>query len=87
MWQRAPQEHGTKSQGRYRCAMGDTFAISALRRKRGRLAGEIIQAQEVVARRTKELLVIDAVIRMCSSDCDPDMIAPIRPTSHGLFFQ
>jgi len=51
------------------------------------LAGEIIQAQEIVARRTKELLAIDAVIRLFSPDCDPDMIAPLRPASHGLFFQ
>jgi hypothetical protein len=67
--------------------MGDTYAISGLQRKRARMAGEIIQAQEVVARRTKELLALDAVIRMFSPDCDPEMIAPIRPTSHGLFFQ
>jgi len=58
-----------------------------LRDKRARIAGEIIQAQEVVARRTKELLAIDAVIRLFSPDCNPDMIAPIRPSSHGLFFQ
>jgi hypothetical protein len=67
--------------------MGDTFAISALRRKRARMAGEIIQAQEIVARRTKELLAIDAVIRLFTPDTDPDMIAPIRPSSRGLFFQ
>ena len=67
--------------------MGNTFVISGLRDKRARIAGEIIQAQEVVARRTKELLAIDAVIRLFSPDTDPDMIAPIKPASHGLFFQ
>jgi hypothetical protein len=67
--------------------MGNTFVISGLRDKRARLAGEIIQAQEIVARRTAELLALDAVIRMFSPDCDPEMIAPIRPTSHGLFFR
>jgi hypothetical protein len=67
--------------------MGNTYVISGLRDKRARIAGEIIQAQEVVARRTKELLALDAVIRLFSPDTDPDMIAPIRPTSHGLFFQ
>jgi hypothetical protein len=67
--------------------MGNSFVISGLRDKRARLAGEIIQAQEIVARCTKELLAIDAVIRLFSPDTDPDMIAPIRPTSHGLFFQ
>ena len=67
--------------------MGDTFTISGLRRKRARVAGEIIQAQEIVARRTKELLAIDAVIRLFTPDCDPDMIPPIRPSTRGLFFQ
>ena len=67
--------------------MGDTFTISGLRRKRARIAGEIIQAQEIVARRTAELLALDAVIRIFTPDTDPDMIAPIRPSSRGLFFQ
>jgi hypothetical protein len=67
--------------------MAESHVISALKTKRARLAGEIIQAQEIVARRTKELLAIDAVILLFSPDCDPDMIAPIRPTSHGLFFR
>ncbi len=67
--------------------MGNSFVISGLRAKRARLAGEIIQAQEIVASRTKELLALDAVIRLFTPDCDPDMIAPIRPTSHGLFFR
>jgi hypothetical protein len=67
--------------------MGNTFVISGLRDKRARIAGEIIQAQEIVARRTKELLAIDAVIRLFTPDCDPDMIAPIRPSARGLFFK
>ena len=67
--------------------MAEPHVISGLKAKRARIAGEIIQAQEIVARRTAELLALDAVIRMFSPDCDPDMIAPIRPTSHGLFFQ
>src|ERR1019366_1925245 len=66
--------------------MGDTFVLSGLRDKRARIWGEIIQAQEIVARRTKELMAIDTVLRLFSPDSDPDMIAPIRPTSHGLFF-
>ena len=67
--------------------MGNSFVISGLRAKRARLAGEIIQAQEIVASRTKELLAIDAVIRLFTPDTDPDMIAPIRPSTRGLFFQ
>lgn len=30
--------------------------------------------------------MLDAVILMFSPDCNPDMIPPIRPGSHGLFF-
>jgi hypothetical protein len=30
---------------------------------------------------------LDAVIRMFTPDCNPDMIPPIRPGSHGLFFR
>jgi hypothetical protein len=67
--------------------MGNSFVISGLRAKRARLAGEIIQAQEIVATRTKELLAIDAVIRLFTPDTDPEMIAPIRPSTRGLFFQ
>jgi hypothetical protein len=67
--------------------MGNSFVISGLRAKRARLAGEIIQAQEIVATRTKELLAIDAVIRLFTPDTDPEMIAPIRPSVRGLFFQ
>lgn len=67
--------------------MGEPHVISGLKAKRARIAGEIIQAQEVVARRTAELLALDAVIRMFSPDCDPEMIAPIRPARHGLFFR
>lgn len=67
--------------------MGELHVITGLKTKRARIAGEIIKAQEVVAKRTKELLAIDAVILMFSPDCDPEMIAPIWPASHGLFFQ
>ena len=67
--------------------MGNSFVISGLRAKRARLAGEIIQAQEIVATRTKELLAIDAVIRLFTPDCNPEMIAPIRPsTARGCSF-
>jgi hypothetical protein len=67
--------------------MAESHVITGLKTKRARIAGEIIQHQEIVAHRTKELLAIDAVIRLFSPDCDPDMIAPIRPASRGLFFQ
>jgi hypothetical protein len=67
--------------------MPEPHVITGLKAKRARIAGEIIQAQEVVARRTKEMLAIDAVILLFSPDCDPEMIPPIRPASRGLFFR
>src|ERR1051326_4607340 len=67
--------------------MAESHVLTALKTKRARLAGEIIQAQEIVARRTKELLAIDAVLRLFAPDGDPDMIAPIRPALRGLFFK
>jgi len=67
--------------------MGEPHVISGLKSKRARIAGEIIRAQEIVSKRTQELLAIDTVLRMFSPDCDPDMIAPIRPTPRGLFFK
>jgi hypothetical protein len=39
-----------------------------------------------IDQRRAELAQLDAVIRMFSPDCNPDMIPPIRPGSHGLFF-
>jgi hypothetical protein len=50
--------------------MGNTFIISGVRNKR--------------TRRT-ELAQLDAVNRMFSPDCDPEMIPPIPAGSHGLF--
>jgi|HubBroStandDraft_1064217.scaffolds.fasta_scaffold108236_2 hypothetical protein len=67
--------------------MGEPHVISALKAKRARIAGEIRQAQDLIAARTKELTTLDAVILMFSPDCDPEMIAPIRPARHGLFFR
>jgi hypothetical protein len=67
--------------------MPEPHVIAGLKAKRARIAGEIIQAQEIVARRTKEMLAIDTVLRLFAPDCDPDMIPPIRPTPRGLFFR
>ena len=46
--------------------MAEPHVITALKAKRARIAGDIIQAQEIVARRTKELLAIDAVLLVFS---------------------
>jgi hypothetical protein len=66
--------------------MGDTFAISALIRKRARIAGEIEAAKHVITQRKEQLAQIDAVIGMFKPDCNPDMIPPIRPAKRGLYF-
>ena len=34
----------------------------------------------------RDASALDAVVRMFAPDCDPDMIPPIRPGSHGPFF-
>jgi hypothetical protein len=67
--------------------MADSHIASGLKAKRARVAGEIIRAQETIAKRIKELTTLDAAIVMFSPDCGPEMIAPIRPSTHGLFFQ
>jgi len=66
--------------------MGNTFVISGLRNKRARIAGLILADQRAIAQRQEQLAMLDAVILMFSPDCDPDMIPPIRPGSHGVFF-
>jgi hypothetical protein len=66
--------------------MGNTFVLSGLRNKRARIAGMILADERAIAQRQEQLAVLDAVILMFSPDCHPDMIPPIRPGSHGLFF-
>jgi hypothetical protein len=67
--------------------MGDTFVISGLKNKRARVAGEIAHFQRLVDQRRAELAQIDAVIQMFTPDCNPDMIAPIRPAGRrDMFF-
>lgn len=67
--------------------MGYSFAISGLKDKRARIAGEIATAQRLVDQRRAELLQIDAVIRMFTPDCNAEMIAPIQPAGRrDMFF-
>lgn len=37
--------------------------------------------------RREQLATLDAVIRMFTPDCNPDMIPPIKPVSRNLFFK
>ncbi len=67
--------------------MGTVFVISGLKNKRARIAGEIATAQRLVDQGRAELAQIDAVIRMFTPDCNPDMIPPIRPAGRrDMFF-
>ena len=66
--------------------MGEPHVISGLKNKRTRIAGEIAAAQRAINQRRTELAQLDAVIRMFTPDRNPDMIPPIRPGSHRLFF-
>jgi len=66
--------------------MADTFAIYALRRKRARLAGEILAAQNAVARQREKLATLDAVIRMFEPESNPDLIAAIRPVGRRCLY-
>jgi len=65
----------------------NSFVLSGLRQKRARIAGGIAQAREVIPRRTEELAAVDAALRLFAPDCDPEMIPPIKPAPHGLFFR
>ena len=60
--------------------MGHSYAIHALRRKRARLAGEILAAQKSVAKMRGTLATLDAAIRLFEPALNPTTIAPIRPS-------
>jgi hypothetical protein len=53
--------------------MGESHVITGLKTKRARIAGEIIKAQEIVARRTKEpqLLILQNIYRL-NIDIQPE---------------
>jgi hypothetical protein len=68
--------------------MGNTYVISGLRDKRGRLAGEIAAAESKLAAKRETLANLDAVIRLFSPHTNPELIPAIRPCSkRGLFFK
>jgi hypothetical protein len=60
--------------------MGDSYAIHALRRKRARLAGEILEAQKSLAKKRGTLTTLDAAIRLFEPTLNPTTITPIRPS-------
>jgi hypothetical protein len=65
-----------------------TYALSALRDKRARLAGEIIATDRTLVRLRKNLRAIDATLRLFHPDADPDHVTPIRPYMlRGFYFR
>ena len=66
--------------------MADTFVISGLRRKRGRLAGEIASAEVSLAKLRTALEAVDATLRLFEPRTNPDLIPAIRPSHHRCLF-
>jgi hypothetical protein len=67
-----------------------TYALSALRDKRARLAGEIISTKRTLGRLHKNLRAIDATLRLFHPAADPSHITPIRPCrpqTYGFYFR
>ena len=63
-----------------------TFAISALRDRRARLAGAIEVYDLRAARARQDMATIDATLRLFHPDADPNHIIPIRPRWRGIYF-
>jgi len=64
-----------------------TYAISALRDRRARLAGEIEAAERRTAKLRQDMANIDATLRLFHPDADPSHITPIRPKWRGVYFR
>jgi hypothetical protein len=64
-----------------------TYAISALKRKRAHLAGEIEAAEKAIAKQREQLAALDNTLRLFHPDADPSHITSIRPTWRGVWFR
>lgn len=64
-----------------------TYAISGLRDKRARLAGEIESAERKLAKLREDVAAIDATLRLFHPATDPSHITPIRPRWRGVYFR
>src|SRR5579862_7208960 len=64
-----------------------TYAISALRHKRARLAGEIEAAERAIAKQRATLATVDATLRLFHPDADPEHITAIRPIARDMVFR
>jgi hypothetical protein len=67
--------------------MGNTYAISALRRKRAHLAGEIEAAERALAQKRATLTSLDAALLRFDTERDPTLIGAIKPTMRGSYFR
>jgi hypothetical protein len=64
-----------------------TYAISALRYKRARLAGEIEAVERKLTKQREELAALDATLRLLHPGVDPGHITSIRPIWRGIYFR
>lgn len=64
-----------------------TYAISALRDRRARLAGEIESAERKLDKSRETLALLDATLRLFHPDADPNHITSIRPRWRGVYFR
>jgi len=70
----------------YHAEMLTAPVLSAVHKKRARMAREIEAAERAIAKRREELETLGSVTLMFSSDCHPDMIPSVRPYLRGLYF-
>ena len=59
------------------------FAVSALSRKRGEVAGEIIAREAALDQLRADLVHLDAAIRIMRPDAEPELIRPRKPSRKG----
>ena len=64
-----------------------TYALSALRDKRARIAGWIKAAERKIAKDREALANLDATLRLFHPEADPDHITSIRPKWRGVYFR
>ena len=59
--------------------MGDTFSISALKRKRAVISGKLLKAEKRCEAMRLHLVALDHSLRLFGYDCDPADIKPVKP--------
>jgi hypothetical protein len=64
-----------------------TYAISALRDRRARLAGQIEATERTLAKQRSDLATIDATLRLFHPDANPAHVTAIRPVFRSVWFR